>query len=441
MSPRRPTSRRWLWPLLLGIALQTFAWNVCLPFLPLRIRDLGVGDLGQVARQAGFLVGISSLLNTALATPWSWVGARFGYRKQVLRAHAGTALGWTLMGLARTPQQLGAAAVALGGLSGNYPHYVALAAARALPNQIGQAIGDMQAASQIGQTLGPLLGGLVASQLGTQPTFFVSAVFSLTAVAMALAFIPSDAGRTAATATSATAAATATDAVTSTRGPAANAPSGGIATAWRQPAQRRLMAILLLGDAGIIGLRPLIPVVLSARIADPSVLAATTGVTTTLATAGTILAAIVVGRIARWIAPGRLLAITLPIAALCVALIPFVAGVPTLITLWTVSGLASGATTPAVFAWLGRLSPASPSTGAGTGTSTGTAPGTGGYTLLANTSMATYALGPLVMGQVSAASLSLPFFLGALAAGTAALATFFPLTTRLAPRTAPATSA
>jgi MFS transporter, DHA1 family, multidrug resistance protein len=389
--------RRWLWPLLFGIAMQTFAWNVCLPFLPLRIQELGAANLGDVARQAGFLIGMSSLMNTALATPWSWVGARFGYRRQVLRAHAGTALGWTLMGLARTPLQMGGAAITLGALSGNYPHYVALAAARAAPNAIGQVIGDMQAASQVGMTLGPLLGGLVASQAGVQPTFFVSAALSMAAFVMVLLVVPADTGRA-----------------------AQRSEGEGLVAAWRRPEQRWLMAILLVGDSGIIGLRPLIPVMLSARIDDPPTLAAATGITTTLATTGAIVAAVTVGRISRWVAPSRVLAVSLPLAALCVALMPFTSGVPALTALWALSGMASGATTPAVFAWLGRI----------------TTRGVGGYSLLANTSMATFALGPILMGQASTTSLDLPFFLAAGTAAGAALLVLFRLsaTARYAPQ-------
>ena len=97
-------------------------------------------------------------------------------RRQVLRAHVGTALGWTLYGLAHSTAQLAGSAVTLGGLSGNYPHYVALVAARASPETIGQAVGDLQAASQVGNTVGPLFGALIASQVGVQATFFVSAV-------------------------------------------------------------------------------------------------------------------------------------------------------------------------------------------------------------------------------------------------------------------------
>jgi MFS family permease len=372
-----------LWPLLLGFGLGSFAWNVCAPFLPLRILELGLSDLGQVARQAGFLVGLSGFLNATLAPAWTWVGARFGYRTQVLRAHAGTALGWVLYGISPTTTHMAGAAVALGGLSGNYPHYVALVAMRAGAANVGRAVGDLQAASQVGNTLGPLLGGAIAVRFGVQATFFVTAAVSLVAVSLAATLVTPDRGQ---------------------RGRQAREDAGEtMAAAWRRPSQRWLMALLLLADTPIIGLRPLVPVILSARIADPGALAAATGVATTLATGGTIVAAHLVGRVSRRFPPARILAVALPLGALFVALVPFAPGVPLLIASWALAGFAGGAVTPAAFAWLGRIAPRGP----------------GGYALLASTSMGTYALGPILMGQASTASLDLPFYL---AAGALALA-------------------
>ena len=244
---------------MLGFGLGSFAWNVCAPFLPLRLQELGVADLGQVARLAGLLVGVSSLLSALLAPVWSRVGARSGYRGQVIRSHAGTALGWGLFGLAGSPLQMGGAAAVLGGLSGTYPHYVALAAARAAPSEVGRAVGDLQAASQVGNTLGPLVGGLIASQLGVRPTFFVTAALSAVAVGIAVFFLPAAAPRVAAG--------------PGREGARAGAGHEGVAVgARRTSVQRWLMALLLVGDTGIVGLRPLIPVVLSARVTDPAAL-------------------------------------------------------------------------------------------------------------------------------------------------------------------------
>jgi DHA1 family multidrug resistance protein-like MFS transporter len=378
----KPRSGR-LWPLMAGFGLGSFAWNVCQPFLPLRVQELGVGDLGEVARWAGVLVGLSSLLNALLAPAWTTVGARFGYRRQVLRAHIGTALGWALYGLSPSPWHMLGAAVALGCFSGNYPHYVALAAAGAARGEVGRVVGDLQAASQIGNTFGPLVGGFVASRFGVLPTFFVSAALSLVAVVMVVLTIPDD------------------GAASRVR----KAGSSGIGAALRRGEQRRVMALVLVGETGVIGLRPLIPIILSARLTDPSTVAAATGVATTLATAGAIVAAIVVGRLSRRYDPGRLLICTLPLATLCLLLVPFVAELPALVGLWALAGLFAGATTPAAFAWLGRSSPGD----------------TGGYALLASTNMACYALGPLIMGQVSATNLDLPFYLAALATAAGAL--------------------
>ena len=68
------------------------------------------------------------------------------------------------------------------------------------------------------------------------------------------------------------------------------------------------------------------------------------------------------------------------------------------------------ATTPGAFAWLGRSAPNQPT----------------GFTLLASASMATYAIGPLVLGQASAVDLALPFYLAAAATALGGLLVLIP---------------
>src|SRR5207244_11530934 len=103
----------------------------------------------------------------------------------------------------------------------------------------------------------------------------------------------------------------------------------------------------------------------------------------TLVTLGTVIAALVIGRISKRVPPRTILVATLPVAALLAAAIPLVPGVWPAIAIWTVLGLASGTVAPSIFALLRRLGPSSG----------------GGYALLASTSMCGYALGPVVMGQ------------------------------------------
>jgi DHA1 family multidrug resistance protein-like MFS transporter len=170
--------RREHWPLLLGFCLGSMAWNVAWPFLPLRVQAAGVGDLTEVARLSGLLAGGSNLVTALLGPLWSALGERFGYRWQILRAHVGTGLSMGALGLARTPLELAGAGVMLGTLGGNYPHYVALAASRAAPAEVGRVIGELQAAGQLGATIGPLIGGLVASQLEVSASFLLTGLIS-----------------------------------------------------------------------------------------------------------------------------------------------------------------------------------------------------------------------------------------------------------------------
>src|SRR5437773_1668805 len=63
-----------------------------------------------------------------------------------------------------------------------------------LPLQV-RAVGDMQAAGQIGGTIGPLIGGVVAGELGLPAAFFASSLVGLSAIVVVGLFVRPDATR------------------------------------------------------------------------------------------------------------------------------------------------------------------------------------------------------------------------------------------------------
>ncbi len=368
--------------LLAGFFLGSFGWNVCWPFLPLRVQEVGVGGLAEVARISGYIAGGSNLITAMLAPWWSMAGERWGFRRQVIRAHLGMGTAMGAIGLARVPLELVGAGALLGMLGGNYPHYMALVAMRAAPNEVGRVIGDLQAAGQLGATLGPLLGGAIASQFGVPLAFFTATAISFGAALMIATQVTPDRGLG-----------------------RARGESGGLRDALRDPRTRWLMAILVVGDAGIQGLRPLIPIVIATRTDDPGEIAAVTGVVATMVTGGGILSALTLGRAAKNIHPRRILVVSLPVACLFAAAIPFATTIPLLVGVWTLLGIAGGSISPCVFAWMGR-------NGAGGS----------GFALLASTSMLGFAIGPALMGQLTVYGLDLPFYgAAALAGATIAL--------------------
>jgi MFS transporter, DHA1 family, multidrug resistance protein len=386
VSPVRTFYRERL-ALLIGFGLGSLAWNFCWPFLPLRVEAVGVTDLGEIARISGLLAGATNFITAMLGPLWIILGERFGYKYQVMRAHLGTAVSMSAIGLARLPLQLAGAATMLGTFGGNYPHYLAIAASRTSPAEVGQVVGDLQAAGQIGSTIGPLIGGLIASQLGLTASFTFSSFVSFSALLVVFLTVRPDrpkAGERSAT-------------------------RGSLRLALARPEHRWLMVVFLVGDAGIQGLRPLIPVIISQRVSDPATVVTTTGITATLAMAGTVVSALAVGRLSARVAPAVILRITLPIASISAATIPFAQGTLPLLAAWAFLGLAAGATTPAVFAWLGRLSPGS----------------SGAFALLATVNMLDFAIGPAIMGQASIYGLDWPFRLAALSTAGAAIFVLF----------------
>ncbi len=395
LAPPAPATRRGQVALLIGFGLGSLAWNFCWPFLPLRVQAVGIADLGAVAQFTGLLAGLANLITAGIGPFWIVLGERFGYKYQVMRAHLGTSLSMSLIGLARTPVEIGGAATVLGVLGGNYPHYLALAASRASPSEVGQAIGDLQAAGQIGSTIGPVIGGLVIARLGLPAAFIAASIASLIAFLIATTFIRTDKP----------------DATV------ARQPKPSLRDALKNRDNRWLMLLFPIADAGIQGLRPLIPVAISLRISDPVAVATATGFTATIAMAGTVVSALVVGRLSRRVAPRWILIVSLPAASIVAALIPLASDLPALLAGWALLGLASGATTPAIFAWMGRLAPG----------------GSGAYALLATVNMLDFAIGPAAMGQASVYSLALPFYL---AAGSTLIATLVVLLT--GPRDRPA---
>src|SRR5579884_2708987 len=243
-------SRRERLACMVGFGIGSLAWNVCWPFLPLQVLAVGVGDLADVARLAGLLAGGTNFVTALLGPLWSALGERFGYRRQILRAHLGTAVSMSLFGLARTPLGLVGGGATLGALGGNYPHYMALVATRTPAADVGRVVGDMQAAGQIGGTIGPLIGGVVAGEFGLPAAFFASSLVGLSALVVVGLFVRPDAP---------------------TRREVASGPArGSVRAAFGRPEQRRLMLLLLVGDTAAQGLRPLIPVLIAARLSDPA---------------------------------------------------------------------------------------------------------------------------------------------------------------------------
>jgi DHA1 family multidrug resistance protein-like MFS transporter len=162
---------------------------IILPFLPLLVRSLGVGDPAHVQIWSGAIFA-APFLFAALMTPiWGWIGDRFGRKPMVVRALLGLSLSLFLMSFARSPQQLLLLRVLQGLVSGFVPAAIALVSATAPRQHQGYALSTLSSAQAGGVVAGPLIGGFLADVLDYRALFYVTGAIELVAALMVIGLV------------------------------------------------------------------------------------------------------------------------------------------------------------------------------------------------------------------------------------------------------------
>lgn len=164
-------------------------FSATFPFLPFFIRELGVTDLHQVELWSGILTSAPSISMAIVAPVWGWLADRRGRKLMVERATFGGAAILVIMAFAGNVQQLFILRIIQGLLTGTTAAFMALVAAVSPPTEAGFALGMMQMAVYVGNSLGPLIGGLVADHMGYRWTFGVTGIMLLAAGLLVLRFI------------------------------------------------------------------------------------------------------------------------------------------------------------------------------------------------------------------------------------------------------------
>jgi len=170
----------WAANLITSIGMMSF-----LPFFPSLLEEMGVEGEAAVARWAGVCFAAAPLTATFSAPFWGAIGDRFGRKLMVCRSIGAIALFVGAMGFAATPWQLLALRFAQGLFSGFIPPSITLVSVQAPAERQGRIAGDLTTALAIGALIGPLLGGLAVTLLGShQRVFFVVAALSAAATAL-----------------------------------------------------------------------------------------------------------------------------------------------------------------------------------------------------------------------------------------------------------------
>lgn len=137
-------------------------FSTAIPFLPLYVQRLGIADQAEAAVWAGILAAMPAFTMAFMAPVWGALADRYGRKPMVTRSMilGGGIVG--LMALAADVRQLLILRTIQGGFSGTVSAARTLAAGIVPASQLGQCLGLMATAAFVGNSLGPLLGGLIA---------------------------------------------------------------------------------------------------------------------------------------------------------------------------------------------------------------------------------------------------------------------------------------
>ncbi len=159
---------------LLTAFVGTACFNLVIPFLPYVLTSMEVSE--NLATWSGLAYAASSLTSAFMAPVWGSIADKYGNRFQILRSGIGIAITYALYPVAKTPLQFVLLRGLTGFMSGYTPAATSLISANTPEDQLGYALGMLQAANAAGTISGPLLGGAMVSTLGIPFTFKLSAL-------------------------------------------------------------------------------------------------------------------------------------------------------------------------------------------------------------------------------------------------------------------------
>jgi MFS family permease len=160
-----------------------------MPFIPLYIQALGVTERAEVALWSGFLAGSAALALAFMAPIWGAMSDRYGRKAMLVRSMLGGAAVIALMGFVENVWQLLGLRLIQGAVTGSSAAAAALVAGIVPSTSAGFALGLIATAIQVGNTVGPAIGGVAVGPLGFRGSFLVAGALLLIAGLIAVFWI------------------------------------------------------------------------------------------------------------------------------------------------------------------------------------------------------------------------------------------------------------
>ncbi|MED5018802.1 multidrug efflux MFS transporter [Paenibacillus chibensis] len=174
----------WFGMFVTGLGMSQIA-----PILPLYIKQLGVDNAESVAQLSGIAFGITFIISAFFSPIWGKAADVYGRKPMLLRASLGMAVVIGCMGFAHHVSVLIALRLLQGVITGYGTACTTLIATQTDHEHAGFALGTLSTANIAGSLLGPMLGGVIAENMGLQNSFFFTGIMMLIAFMTTLLFV------------------------------------------------------------------------------------------------------------------------------------------------------------------------------------------------------------------------------------------------------------
>lgn len=146
------------------IALMSFGFG--LPFLPFYIQELGIVDPAQISFYTGLASTIPAATMVISAPIWGLMADRYGRKLMLMRAMFAAIFIIGAMGLVTNIGQLLVLRALQGIFTGTITASMAFVSANTPETKMSSALGFMTSSNFIGYSIGPVMGGIMAENLG-----------------------------------------------------------------------------------------------------------------------------------------------------------------------------------------------------------------------------------------------------------------------------------
>ena len=164
-----------VWILTIGMSLLAICYTMIIPFLPVYLLELGV-EQEHLALWSGLSFSISFFIAAIMAPIWGRLADKHG--KKLMAVRAGILIGVSYLwgAFVQDEYQFLLVRAFQGFANGFMPAAMTMVSLSVPKERVGTAMGIFQMGLVLGNTVGPLTGGLTELAVGMRPVFIVAGI-------------------------------------------------------------------------------------------------------------------------------------------------------------------------------------------------------------------------------------------------------------------------